>query len=138
VTDGVSCEPLVEPAYPLRDRHGRGQLLEDLTRRLVGLDTPLQVWHGHRPHLTLLRGDGAARVLTRELARTAQARQTVLIQPGDGEVPVSVPQLPIPAVRAAFVVVVRRPALGPRACPDAVPGGRPPMCSARSSAGARR
>jgi len=97
VTDDPVCEPLqVEPAYPLRDRHGRHLVLDDLTRRLVGLDAPLQVWHGHRPNLTLLRGEGAARVLTRELARTAQARQTVLIEPGDGEVPVSVPRLPIP------------------------------------------
>jgi len=86
----------VEPAYPLRDSHGRSEVLDDLTRTLIGLDAPVQIWHGHRPHLRVVPGDGAARVLTRELARTARARQTVLFRAGDGEVPVSVPRLPGP------------------------------------------
>ena len=90
-------EPItVEPSYPLRDSHGRAAVLDDLTRMFVALDSPVQLWHGHRPHLGVLRGQGAAAVLSRDLARTARAQQTVLIRSGSGEVPVSIPRLPAP------------------------------------------
>jgi hypothetical protein len=80
----------------LRDGHGRAAVLDDLTRDLIALEEPVQIWHGHRPHLGVLPGQGAAAALSRDLARTARAQQTVLIRRGDGEVPVSIPRLPSP------------------------------------------
>jgi type IV secretory pathway VirB4 component len=97
VAEPVAVEPLlVHPPYALRDSAGRMELLEDLTRLVVGLDTPVQLWHGHRPARLIQPGAGAAQVLTRELAHAARARQSLWCTPGTSPVPGVLPPLPVP------------------------------------------
>jgi hypothetical protein len=75
------------PSYALRTESGRQALLDELTARVVGLDVPVQVWHGPRPWplpAGPVRGErqGEAAALARDLATSARARQTVLLPAG--------------------------------------------------------
>jgi hypothetical protein len=71
------------PPYALRTETGRQALLHELTAQVVGLDVPVQVWHGPRPWpVPAGPVQGEAAVLARDLAGSARARQTVLLPAG--------------------------------------------------------
>lgn len=67
------------PPYALRDDARRQELLDEWTAVVVGLDEPMQVWHGPSPCTVAADGPGAAAALVRDLAARAQARQTLLL-----------------------------------------------------------
>jgi hypothetical protein len=71
------------PSYALRTESGRQALLDELTAKVVGLDVPVQVWHGPRPCPSPADpGQGEAALLARDLATSARVRQTVLLPAG--------------------------------------------------------
>lgn len=72
---------VVQPAYALRDTDSRAGYLADLTSRVAGWDSPLQVWHGPpaRSEYAQPAGSGEAAELARALAAASRPRTTLLI-----------------------------------------------------------